>query len=156
MLTQTNADCHSCCSLSQHCSNHNVMLHVVLAIALPRSWSVFSCRNVALNACRVVYLCSVYAADFSVTPICPLRLVSRKEIPCSWSYWKRVQMIWCRVVPEHWEDRRAVIGSDPTSHRNTAMRVTSRMDRVVRFYISKMWTQPFWRERSENKSNPVI
>jgi len=64
-------------------------------------------------------------------------------------------MIRRRVVPEHWKDCRAVIGSDPASHRNTAMRVTSRTDRVVRFYISKRWTQPFWRERSENKSNPV-
>jgi hypothetical protein len=118
---------------SQHCSKYNVML----VIALPRFWSVFSFRNVILKACRVVGLCSVYAADFSVTPICPLKLASRKEPPVSGLTGKRVKIIWRHVVPEHWKDRRAFVGSDPTSHRSIAMRVTSRTDRVVRFYISK-------------------
>ena len=122
---------------SQLCSDYNVMLHVVLAIALPRSWSVFSFRKFALNASRVVGLCSVYAADCGVTPICPLKISSRKEPPVAGLTGKRVQMIWRRVVPEHWKNRRAVIGSDPTSHRNTVMRVTSRTDRVLRFYISE-------------------
>jgi hypothetical protein len=139
----------------QHCNKYNVMLHVVLAIALPRSWSVFSFRNVILNACRVVGLCSVYAADRCNTDL-PSQLAPRKALPVVGLTGKRVHMIWRRFVPEHWKDRRAVVGSDPTSHRSTAMRVTSRTDRFVRFYISERWTQPFWRERSENKSNPVM
>jgi len=81
---------------SQHCSNCNVMLHVLLAIALFRSWSVFSLRNVALNACRVVGLCFVYAADFGVTPVCPLKLASKKKPPVAGLIGKRVQMIWRR------------------------------------------------------------
>jgi hypothetical protein len=33
-------------------------------------------------------LCPAYAADFGVTPICPLKLAYRKESHVAWSYWK--------------------------------------------------------------------
>jgi hypothetical protein len=72
---------------SQHCSNHNVMLHVVLAIALPRSWSVFSFRNVALNACRVVGLFRVCCRLRCYTDL-PSQTCIQKAASCSWSYWK--------------------------------------------------------------------
>lgn len=68
---------------SKHCSNYNVMLHVVLAIALPGPWSLYSFRNVALDGYGSVFrLCCMLR--------CNIDLASRKELPVAWSSGTRI------------------------------------------------------------------
>ena len=72
---------------SQLCSDYNVMLHVVLAIALPRSWSVFSFRICfeRMPCCGSVFrLCRRLRCNTDL----PSQTCIQKGASCSWSYWK--------------------------------------------------------------------
>jgi hypothetical protein len=72
---------------SQHCSNYNVMLHVVLAIALPRSWSVLfpKCCFERNPCCGSVFrLCCRLRCNTDL----PSQTCIQKGAPCSWYYWK--------------------------------------------------------------------
>jgi hypothetical protein len=68
--------------------------------------------------------------------------------------WRRVVT---REVPEQWKDRLAFIVSDPTLI-TSQYRCESHIwhGEALRFYISKSWTRPCWRERTESKSNAEI
>jgi len=72
---------------SQHRSNYNVMLHVVLAIALPRSWSVFSFRDVFWTH-AVLWVCVRLCCRLRCNTDLPSQTCIQKGAPCSWSCWK--------------------------------------------------------------------